>query len=393
MKKIFLFGVVILLLSSSILKAQSSDANDVLKKRLDAYLTQGVTNGLSGAVLVAKEGSIILNKGYGMANKEKKILNTPATVFDIGSVTKQFTGAAILKLVEFNKLKVTDPLSQFFKDIPDDKKDITVHQLLTHSAGLLDVIGEDDFDHIPTAAFFNELFASELLHKPGSKHEYSNSGYSILARIIELVSGQDYEAFLDEHLFKPAGMKQTGYLRPKWDSNLFAKGYEYGVMDIGSMATRYRKEGKISWVLKGNGGINSTQEDMYRWYIALKTNKVLSKSQIEIFTKPYVSENEENSSHYAYGWAIFNTNRNTKMVTHNGSNGIFFHDFIWLPEEDIVIIYSTNAYDLQVEDIAWHLEEMLFDTSYIPEKVAQDPITSLLKFTLSVKGNVEGFLK
>ena len=122
----------------------------------------------------------------------------------------------------------------FFKDIPSDKKKITIHQLLTHSAGLLDVIGEDDFDHIPTEEFFKRLFNTQLLHKPGTKYLYSNAGYtSILARIIELESGNDYESFLNQHLFEPAGMKHTGYLKPEWDNKLIATGYARSVIEVG----------------------------------------------------------------------------------------------------------------------------------------------------------------
>ena len=197
---------------------RSSDAAaaDVATK-IDSYLSAGVKNGFSGAVLIAVDGKTVLNKGYGLANKNQEIPNSPETVFDIGSVTKQFTAAAILKLTQQNKLSVSDPLSRFFPKLPDDKKKITLHHLLTHSAGLVDTIGDGDFDHIPRDQFFKHLFKTKLLFEPGKKHRYSNAGYSILGRVIELASGQDYETFLYEQLFKPAGMQQTGYLRPQWE--------------------------------------------------------------------------------------------------------------------------------------------------------------------------------
>ncbi|MEP1741763.1 MAG: serine hydrolase [Kangiellaceae bacterium] len=381
--------IIILLSLPCVSNGESNLENNRLNKRLDDYLSMSVSTGFSGAILVAKEGEIIFNQGYGMANKESHILIKPSTIFDIGSVSKQFTAAAILKLVELGKLKVSDNLSDFFQNLPKDKKDITIHQLLIHSAGLIDRIGKDDFDHIPTALFFEELFATKLLHKPGTQHYYSNSGYSILARIIELVSGQGYEEFLYQHLFKPAGMEQTGYLKPLWNEKLFALGYRYDVINIGSMAARYKKEGKVSWVLKGNGGINSTTQDMFKWYMALRTNKVLSKSQTNTFTTPYIAEDKDNSSFYSYGWAIFNSSRKTKLVTHNGSNGIFFHDFIWLPEEDIVIIYSTNSLSRQVGAIAWRIEKMLFDESYIPPPVEVDFMTTLLRYSLEYSQEVD----
>jgi len=138
-----------------------------------------------------------------MANKEDVVPYTTTTVSSIGSVTKQFTATAILKLVELNKLELTDSLDKFFKNLPEDKREITVHHLLTHTAGFIDVIGDGDFDDIPRDKFFKTVFSTELLHKPGTKYAYSNVGYSILARIIEISSGQDYEKFLNLFLFKP----------------------------------------------------------------------------------------------------------------------------------------------------------------------------------------------
>ena len=355
-------------------------SNDNLAKKVDAYLTQGEANGFSGAVLIAKKGEIIINKGYGFANRAEQIANMPNTVFSTGSVTKQFTATAILKLVELNKLKLIDPIHTFFEDLPEDKKDITIHQLLTHSAGFVDVIGDGDFDYMPTQEFFKTLFDTELLYNPGERHRYSNASYSILARIIELTSGKSYESFLQEYLFEPSNMKQTGYLLPEWKNSIKAHGYARGVKDVGTMIQRFQDADKISWVLKGNGGIQSTQEDMFKWYKALKNNTVLSEASTKLLTTPYIQEQQgSDESFYAYGWAIFNSDRNTKIITHNGSNGIFFHEFMWLPEEDVVIIYSTNAYSRNVE-VTWRLEKMIFDETYEPTPIKKSPYTLVLDF-------------
>ena len=146
MRFVFCISALILasLLPADVLVAQGKTV-DVITK-IDDYLKEGAKNGFSGAVLIAKDGKIALNKGYGLANKEQETPNSPDTVFDIGSVTKQFTATAILKLSEQKKLAVSDPLSRFFPKLPDDKKGITLHQLLTHSAGIVDTIGDGDFD-------------------------------------------------------------------------------------------------------------------------------------------------------------------------------------------------------------------------------------------------------
>jgi len=227
MKKVVLMLAIFGIYSLS--AQEKSTENDLIVK-IDNYLKAGIENGFSGALLVAKEGRILINNGYGIANKEKGILNTPNTVFDIGSNTKQFTGVAILKLVSLNKLQLIDSISEFFKNLPKDKKDITIHQLLTHSGGFVESIGRD-FDNISREEFFQKVFESDLLHKPGSTYSYSNIGYSILARIIELISSLDYESFIIEYLFKPADMLQTGYTKAEWNNDLFAIGYARNVLN------------------------------------------------------------------------------------------------------------------------------------------------------------------
>ncbi|WP_282042848.1 serine hydrolase [Winogradskyella flava] len=359
---------ILLLLITTALNAQIAVENTIIKEKIDNYLSQGVAKGFSGSVLVARQGEIILHKGYGMADKENKIPYKITTVSTIGSVTKQFTATAILKLEELNQLKVTDSISKFFDTLPDDKKDITIHQLLTHTSGLTDGIGNGDFDDIPTKRFFKTLFATKLLHQPGSKYFYSNAGYSVLARIIEVVSGNDYEVFLMAHLFIPARMNHTGYLIPNWEKEDIANGYARNLIHMGTLIERYQKQNKVTWNLKGNGGIHSTTGDMYKWYRALKANTILSQAMFKKLTTSYVLEYEGGSSYYAYGWAIYHSDRNTKIISHNGGNGVFFHDYLYLLEEDVVIILFTNASSREVE-VAWPIEKMIFNESYKPEPI------------------------
>ena len=358
----FLF---ILIIFNTTSKAQESNP---IATRIDNYLSQGALNGFSGTILIAKQGQVILNKGYGYSNKKKKLQNGPNTIFTIGSVTKQFTATAILKLVSLNKLKTTDVLSTFFDNVPDDKKDISIHQLLTHSAGFISTIGDGDFDYIPTSEYFLRLFDSKLLHTPGTTYSYSNAGYSILARIIELQSNMEYEDFLQLYLFEPAGMQQTGYLQPIWKKNDIAIGYANNITKVGSVVKMLRKKGKVSWNLKGNGGINSTTGDMLKWQLALKQHRILSADLFEQLTKPNIAENENSTSHYAYGWAIYNSDRNTKIISHNGGNRVFFHDFIWLPTEDVLILLFSNANSRETE-VAWILEKMIFDKNFTPSAI------------------------
>ncbi|KAA3659621.1 MAG: class A beta-lactamase-related serine hydrolase, partial [Calditrichaeota bacterium] len=214
--------------------------------------------------------------------------------------------------------------------------------------------------------FLQEVFAAPLDFEPGSSYRYSNIGYSLLAIIIEQVTGQDYETCLHELLFQKAGMQQTGYLLPKWDDSQLAHGYKCGE-DWGTHLQKWREDAnQIAYHLKGNGGILSTPLDMYKWYLALKNNMIISQKSIEQLTYPYVKENEAGDSFYAYGWAIFTSDRDTKIVAHNGSNGVFYADFVQLPEEDAVIIYLTNQMRYDTPRVAWEIEKLLFDPTYEP---------------------------
>jgi len=377
MKKILLVFSTIALVILGTLTSNAQEklnSNDTYTK-IDNYLSNGTANGFSGAILVIKEGELIINKGYGLANKDSKTLNNPNTIFDIGSNTKQFTSTAILKLVELGKLKLTDPLSQFFKNLPIKKQSITIHQLLTHTAGFSESIGRDysafgKLSEISQKDFFEKLFASKLLSEPGEKYSYSNTGYSILGRIIELASGQSYEAFLNEHLFTPAGMLQTGYLLPKWNTKQMAHGYNRNIIETESTITLYQEAGDVNWHLKGNGGINSTQNDMLLWYKALKTNIILTPESFKKLTTPYpYTSSPKSTSNYGYGWGVKKLENNIKRISHNGSNGTFAHTIIWYPKEDTYIVYATNANSSKVEGIAYVVAKIILAESYVPEPI------------------------
>ena len=174
-----------------------------LAKEIQSYLQKLEEVGFSGTVLVEVDGEKVISKGYGHSNAAQKIRNAPHTIFDIGSVTKQFTGAAILKLEMQGKVSTADKITKYFVDVPSDKSEITIHQLLRHSSGLPSNVG-GDYEAITESDFVDKVMKSTLRFPSGTDFSYSNIGYSLLAMIVEKAAGQTYEAFLQENLWKPA---------------------------------------------------------------------------------------------------------------------------------------------------------------------------------------------
>ena len=202
-----------------------------------------------------------------------------------------------------------------------------------------------------------------LIRPPGEMYEYSNVGYSLLGIIVELVSGQSYEAFLHEHLLKPSGMTKTGYLLPEWKKEDFAQGYR-GDRKWGTIRDhRWAKEGP-GWHLRANGGILSTVKDMYKWHLALEGSQILSDEAKEAFFTPHVREGEDAESHYGYGWAIFTTPRNTRLIAHNGGNGIFAADFLRYVDEDVVIITMSNTAGKPAWKVSESVSRIVFGEPY-----------------------------
>ncbi|MFP6583711.1 MAG: serine hydrolase domain-containing protein [Candidatus Hydrogenedentota bacterium] len=297
--------------------------------------------GYTGSILIEKDGEVIIANGYGLANRKDNIPNTSDTVFTFGSITKQFTGAAIMKLQMQGKLKTSDKITRYFDNVPKDKRKITIHHLLTHTAGFRSMVG-DDFDPTSRQDVIDGAMKMRFRWDPGERHMYSNLGYSLLGAIVEIASGQPYERYLHDNLFVPAGMLDTGYNVADWSDNVIAHGYMKDGEDWGTVNDKPWAEDGPYWNLRANGGIMSTVNDMYKWYQALQGTEILDqKSLNDIFT-PHVPENREKTWFYGYGWAMTKTERDTRFISHNGGNGIFFADFRMYPDDGILIIYTCN---------------------------------------------------
>lgn len=308
-----------------------------LGRRLDEYLTRVSEFGFSGTVLVARDGKVVLHKGYGLADRKSGAQASVRTVYDVASITKQFTSAAILRLESEGKLKTTDPISKFFKDVPADKANITLHHLLTHTSGLAAALEGDK--PVTRDEFVRGMLATKLRSDPGERYSYSNAGYTLAAAVIELVSGISFEAFLTEQLFKPAGMTDTGFYEDeaRWERGVVARGYNEAT-DKGAPNSERR-----DYRFRGSSYVITTAGDLYKWEVALGGDKILSKEAKRRWLAPHAQTGQQRVA-YGYGWAISETPRKSRLISHDGISfqgfNSIFHRYV---DEDVVLIVVSNA--------------------------------------------------
>jgi CubicO group peptidase (beta-lactamase class C family) len=311
-----------------------------------------------GTVMVAQNGEILVNQGFGQADAQAGIPNLPETQFRIGSLTKQFTAAAVLKLQEQGLLNVQDPVAKYLPDYPRGNE-ITIHHLLTHTAGIPNYERRRDLPEVVQSPIaLDDLIATfanqPLEFLPGQQYQYSSSGYVVLTKIIELVSGKAYADYLESQFFAPLNMASTGYdyLSPELPNP--ATGYH---LTPGGPRPAILTDS--SWPT-GAGALYSTVGDLYRWDRALYGEEVLSMVSRQAFFTPYVDTRQ--GTHYGYGWDI-GTTAGRPSIAHGG--GIFgFASFMTrFPEDDAVIIVLSNGIQMPPRIIAEGLSQILFGGS------------------------------
>lgn len=252
----------------------SGQTTDPTAVHIDSALHALEAKGFSGVVRVDRAGATLLERGYGLANRETKTPFSPNTVVQIGSNTKDFTIVALLQLYERGRLNIHDSLAKFFPNAPADKRNITLWQLVQHTAGFPIGLG-GDFEPLSRQAFLDAAMAKPLLFPPGTREQYSNTGFAILAAVIEKISGATYDEFVRDNILKPLGLKETGLLLPGFDAKRLAHGYRGGV-DQGTMIAKPHATDGPYWNLRGNGGMLSTLDDMHAFYAALfETDRLL----------------------------------------------------------------------------------------------------------------------
>jgi CubicO group peptidase (beta-lactamase class C family) len=238
---------------------------------VDAELSALVEDGFAGVFLVAIDDEVVLRQGYGLADREAEVPNTPGTLHEIGSIAKSFTQLAVLRLAEDGVIDLEAPISEYFPDVPEDKAAITVEQLLDHTSGLDHVLWEyAPYDMLTRDETLAASLDSTLVFEPGTDELYSNIGYNLLAILVELESGQSYESYVREHFLDPLGLTETFFWGEDFGDR-FEAAYTNTFNDYGRFS-----EWPDTWTEQGAGAMKSTVDDLYRFHQAVLTDPFLS---------------------------------------------------------------------------------------------------------------------
>lgn len=331
-----------------------------------------------GVVLITQRGKVIYKKAFGFANVELEVPMKAQIVFNIASITKQFTAVAILQLMEQGKLSLQDEITKYLLDYSVNGQKITIENLLTHTAGIPGSSPEAmaKLQARRDVVSLKEIIATfkdrPLDFPPGTKWSYSNNGYMLLGAIIEKVSGSSYSEYLEKNIFKPIGMTQTHFGDDYVITKNRAASYLYSRAESRFLNAR---NDKIELAYSA-GAIQSTAEDLFKWNEALQSHKLIRKESLEKAQTEYKLSNGKGTN-YGYGWFIGNL-QGSPIIEHGGNMGGFMSHAIYLPREDVfvVVLYNfrtpTHLPEFLAGDLAalaigkpFHITEIAVDESVL----------------------------
>ena len=334
-----------------------------VRSKIERYMGAAVkVDHFMGSILVARNGRILIAKGYGKSNLKHQIPNTAETEFRIASLTKSFTAASILMLQARGKLNVRDPVCKYIPTCPKAWKAITIYDLLTHTSGI------PDFRWGPSYAKFSKnpttperlltrIEKEPLAFKPGTKFRYSNPGYDVLGYVIQRESGETYKKFLQQHIFTPLGMKKSGYASSHPSGKDHAEGYVYS---NGS----YKPAKFINMTVPYSAGaLYSSVGDLYTWDRALETGKLLPVPLLKEMFSPQVLMGGPDKMHYGFGWMI-TTEYGHKKIEHGGGINGFTSANSFFPGQHAYVIVLSNVSSNAVGGVANALTAYLFGKKY-----------------------------
>ncbi len=366
-----LLGLLFVLALSLSTSAQRESTGSTVDRYLSIRAEMG---NFSGAVLIARDGKIILRKGFGFADIQKRIPYTPETQQEIASISKMFTSMAALKLRDSGKLRLEDSICKYIDDCPAIWKPITVQELMRHTSGIPDYeeplgLGTDKY-----LAFMIQPDASDQIFEnakklpldfvPGEKFSYSNTGYIVLSYVVQKAAGMPFEKFVNQAILKPAGMKSSGVINSRKLPQKLAKGYSYKNTDWEAMlAGRPLTDGHLKQVPvisltspEGDAWMYSTVDDLYKWSLIMDGGALVTpKLAQEVFTPGLDG--------YGYGWFV-GTGFDRKRFRHNGGLPGYISDFVKFPDDKITIIIFSNLDRARLSNIVRDVTSIVLGTPY-----------------------------
>jgi len=359
--------------------ANTQPSDDELAKKADAFLSQWDKNDMpGGAVGVVRDGRLVYKRGFGMANLDYDVPNTPSTRFNLASVSKPFTAFSIALLAQQGKLSLDDDIRKYVPELPKYDETITIRHLIHHTSGIreyeaLVLFGGLGADRaLSSKAILNMLARQKNINfKPGSKYQYSNSGYHLLGIIVERVSGKPLRAFAEENIFKPLGMKNTLFFDNRFEVvKNRAHGYQVGPdKSIKARASLHDFVGAV--------GVLSTVEDLYLWAQNFYEPKVGNKELISMVTTPGTFNSGEKMD-YAFGmWRV--EYRGLPLIIHSGNLGSGYRARIHLfPEQKLTVIALSNNTAIFPSEIAPQLADIYLEGQLKPKAPSQRRVAEAL---------------
>jgi CubicO group peptidase (beta-lactamase class C family) len=344
-RKSTLAGVLVALGCLLAGSARADPIDDYVARQMQQQQIPGVS------LAVVQGGRTVKLQGYGFADLELKVPVTPDTVFEIGSITKQFVAAAIMTLVEQGRINLNEPASRYLPDLPSAWREVTIVQLLTHTSGIPDfeeILGYEAY-RVPTTSqqLIAVAAAKPMDFLPGTQWQYSNTGYYLLGLIIEKVSGAPYGLLLEKQILGPAGMTRTRSSTPTEVIAGRASGY---ALADGRLVNR---DAMQPTAVGGAGDLVSTTGDLVKWNALLEAQPVLAK---ESYARMWANQSltDGSPSGYGFGWFVSPV-RGHRAQEHSGGTAGFSSDILRLPDDRVTVIVLTNSYDANPAGMAGHI--------------------------------------
>ncbi|TAM94796.1 MAG: class A beta-lactamase-related serine hydrolase [Chitinophagaceae bacterium] len=374
----FLFLIFSIAFTFSSVNAQS------IARQADSIMQQHYPDNDPGAaLLIEKDGKIIIEKGYGVADLKTNMPVSPSTDFRMASVSKQFTAMGMMLLAARNQLSLNDEISKYFTNLPPALQSITIRQLLTHTSGIWDyeaLIPDTQKTQLSDEDALKLVETKDGTYfSPGTKFKYSNTGYCLLALIVQNVSGVPFATFVKENIFDPLGMKNSmEYVKGE---NIHARAYGYHWND----GQYHFADQSITSATKGDGGVYTSLRDYLKWNNALSENRLLPKVLMDSIFTGYATV--KNGVRYGYGWFIGKETDGTACMFHSGeSTG--FHNIVYRnPQKHLLLVILSNRDDNAIAQAFDKIADLMQVKIDFQEKGDSKKRPSLFHWLSSVYGD------